>query len=64
MVFALLSQLEDWYRRHQRLMPETVFIQIDGGSENENATLKATCKFLCHKRLIKTIHLTRLSVIL
>ena len=60
MVFSLLSQLEDWYRRHQRLMPETVFIQIDGGSENENATLKATCKFLCHKRLIKTIHLTRL----
>ena len=58
--YAFLCQLEDWQRRHQGSMPETVFVQIDGGSENENVTLKAACELVCLKRIVKTIYLTRL----
>ena len=45
-------------------LPETIFIQIDGGPENATKTLLAVCALIVHKQLggCKQIILTRLPV--
>lgn len=54
-------QLEDRIKRFGYL-PDTIFYQVDGGSENANIWTLAICEFLIAKRLTKRIYLTRLLV--
>lgn len=61
-VFCILSQLEKFKRRNGGNYPETLYVQVDGGSENANSTLLATLELLVAKRIIKTIVMTRLPV--
>lgn len=60
-IYCILSQLEDRIRRY-RCIPETVFIQVDGGSENANATVLMVLELLVARGFCKTIYLTRLPV--
>lgn len=60
-IHVLLDQLRLWAIKHGRY-PTTWYIQVDGGSENANKYVLATLEFLCAKRLVKTIFLTRLPV--
>jgi hypothetical protein len=60
-IHVLLLQLESRIRRFKKL-PPTVYIQIDGGSENANKYVLACCEFLVHVGLTKKIILTRLPV--
>ena len=57
--FCILRSIEMFYEKHNRF-PETIYIQIDGGSENANATVLALCELLVIKRFGRVIHLTRL----
>ena len=57
-----LCELEDWVNRHG-YYPETIFIQIDGASENENKALKAYCELIIARKLgVKELITTRLVV--
>jgi hypothetical protein len=60
-VHCLLLQLEARIKRYGRL-PPTLYIQIDGGSENANKCILAVCEFIVAKKLTSRIHLTRLPV--
>jgi hypothetical protein len=57
--FCILRSIEMFHEKHHRF-PETIYIQIDGGSENANATVLALCELLVIKRFGHVIHLTRL----
>ena len=63
-VYTLLSQLERLYNSNGDSLPETVYVQIDGGSENVNKTVLAMLALLVAKRVggLRNIVLTRLPV--
>ena len=54
-------QLERRVKKYNKL-PDTLFYQIDGGSENANVYLIAMCELIVSKRLTSRIYLTRLPV--
>jgi len=58
-IYCLLSALQEWKKTHNGNFPVTWYIQIDGGSENANQYLLAAMEFLCIKRLVKDIWITR-----
>ena len=58
---CLLLSLEDRIQRKGRL-PDTIFIRIDGGSENANKYLLALCEWIVAAGLTKKITLSRLPV--
>lgn len=60
-IHTLLLALEDAYR-HKDGLPETVFIQIDGGPENVSKSMIAMCEILVARKIVKRIILSRLMV--
>lgn len=60
-IYTLLSVLERRIAADGKL-PETLFIRIDGGSENVNKYVIGMCDLLISRRLVKEIHLSRLPV--
>lgn len=58
---TLLLKLEDIYKLENEL-PDTVYLQIDGASENTAKVVIAMCELIIHKRLTKKLVLTRLLV--
>ena len=60
-IHTLLLSLEDVYREEKRL-PDTVFLQIDGGVENTSKSVIAMCELLVARGLTKRIILSRLMV--
>lgn len=61
-IHCLLLQLERRMEENNGKLPDTIFIQIDGGPENANVAFLALCELLVVKRLTKRIFLTRLPV--
>jgi hypothetical protein len=41
-------------------LPDTVYVQIDGGSENISKVMLAMCELLIYRKLCKRVVLTRL----
>ena len=60
-IHCLLLQLESRIERYGKL-PDTIFIQVDGGSENANKYILAMCELLVHRGMTREIYLTRLPV--
>ena len=60
-VHAWLKHLEHVYKENGRL-PDTLFLQIDGGGENANSVFPGMAELLIHWGLTKRIVLTRLPV--
>jgi hypothetical protein len=60
-IHALLLELEEHICEFGAL-PPTVFLQLDGGSENYNRTLLAVCEHIVAMRLTKQVIVTRLPV--
>ena len=58
-IHTWLMNLEAIYAGLGRL-PDTVFAQIDGGSENANTTMKGICELLVARGLTNRVVLTRL----
>jgi hypothetical protein len=58
-IHTLLKSLEAIWLEEGAL-PDTVFVQIDGGSENTAKAVLALCELLIYKKLCKRIVLTRL----
>lgn len=58
---TLLLKLEDIHNLENGL-PDTVYLQIDGASENTAKVVIAMCELIVHKRLTKKLVLTRLMV--
>lgn len=56
---CLLLELEQTYRKEGKL-PETIYVQIDGGTENVARVVFCILELLVARRLTKTIYLTRL----
>jgi len=59
-IYTFLLRLSDWQIRHKGKLPEVVFLQIDGGSENANQYLLGMCELLIAKRIIREIRVSRL----
>jgi len=59
MIHTLLSSLEEVYIKKKKL-PKTLFIQIDGGSENTAKAMFGLCELLIIKKLTQRVVLTRL----
>lgn len=59
-IHCMLLQLEE--KLVNRKLPHTVYLQIDGGSENANKYTLAICELLIVRRLCKKVVLTRLPV--
>lgn len=60
-ITCLLIQLEARMNAYGKL-PPTIYIQVDGGSENVNKYVMCICEMLVARRLTKSIFLTRLPV--
>jgi hypothetical protein len=60
-IHYILRQLEVRIERFGKL-PPTIFIQIDGGSENANTYILGLCELLIARRMTLNIYLTRLPV--
>jgi hypothetical protein len=60
-IHCLLMHLESRIKRFGCL-PPTIYIQVDGGSENANKYMLAICELLVSRRLTKEIFFTRLPV--
>lgn len=60
-IHCFLLTLERRLMQEGRL-PDTIFVRIDGGSENANKYLLAVCELLVARRLTKNIVLSRLPV--
>ena len=58
---TLLLKLED-ISNVEGGLPDTVYLQIDGGPENTARVVIAMCELIIHKKLTKKIVLTRLPV--
>jgi len=58
-IHTWLLNLEEVYLREGKL-PDIIFVQIDGGSENANVTMKGICELMVSRHLTKKIVLTRL----
>ena len=63
-IYSLLFQLERLYIKNGEKLPSTVYVQIDGGSENVNTTVLAMLSLLVAKRVggLRNLILTRLPV--
>lgn len=59
-IHTLLSTLEEIKSECANKLPDTLYIQVDGGSENANATMLGLCEFLVAKGLTKHVVLSRL----
>ena len=59
-IHTWLMNLEYIYEKLGKKLPDTVFAQIDGGSENANTTMKAVCELMVARGLAKRVVLTRL----
>lgn len=61
---AIHVVLMDLLERYERdgCLPPTVFIRVDGGSENANKFLLAICELIVSRRLCQTIIISRLPV--
>jgi hypothetical protein len=60
-IYTWLIELEKEYKE-KGCIPDTVYHQIDGGSENANKEYLVISELLIHKRICKKIVLTRLPV--
>lgn len=60
-IYCILAALERRISQDGKL-PDTVFIRVDGGSENANKYMLAICELLVARRLTKKIVLSRLPV--
>jgi len=60
-IHGLLSQIEHRLNRYGAL-PPTLFLQVDGGSENINKYVYAICELLIARKAFKRIYLNRLPV--
>lgn len=58
-IHCILSALEDFYKRHDAF-PETLYIQLDGGSENANKYVLAICELIVCKRRCRNVWFSRL----
>jgi hypothetical protein len=58
-IYCLLRQLESFHKRHG-CYPETLYLQVDGGSENANQYVLALLELLVVKRCCREIYFTRL----
>lgn len=58
-VFAWLCELENIIKTEGKL-PDTIYLQIDGGPENANAMMLGLAELIVHRRLTKKIYVTRL----
>lgn len=58
-IHTWLLSLEDIYKTNNCL-PDIIYHQIDGGSENVNQTVHAICELLVARKLCKKVILTRL----
>lgn len=61
-IYVLLLQLETRIDPITGKLPDTVYLQVDGGSENANKYLLCTCELLIIRRLCAKVVLTRLPV--
>ena len=61
-VHTWLLGLEETYLSEGGKLPDTIYSQIDGGSENANVTMKGICELLVARRLTRKVVLTRLPV--
>ena len=61
-IHTWLKSLQKTYDSEGGKLPDTVFAQIDGGSENANVTVKGVCELLVSRRLTRKVVLTRLPV--
>jgi hypothetical protein len=59
-IHTLLKTLESIMRAEKGKLPDTIYVQIDGGSENTAKVVLALCELLIHKGLCKRVELTRL----
>lgn len=64
-IHTMLLQWEAAYNRsaknpNERFMPDTLYHQIDGGSENVNKTTLAICELMVATKMVRKIVLTRL----
>jgi hypothetical protein len=57
-IHLVLLELEWMYDNHD--LPPTIFLQIDGGSENTSRAFIILCELLIARRLCKHLYLTRL----
>ena len=60
-IHSLLLMLEELYIKHGRI-PDNVFYQLDGGTENTAKVVLMMCELIVIKRLTKKITLSRLMV--
>jgi hypothetical protein len=60
-IHTLLLALEEAYLSKDGL-PDTVFVQVDGGSENVSKAMIAMCELLVARGIVKRIYLSRLMV--
>jgi len=60
-IHSFLCELEETINREGRL-PDTIFLQIDGGSENTAKAVLGICELLVAKRLTKKLVISRLIV--
>lgn len=61
-IHAWLRVLEMEIQANNGTLPDTIYHQIDGGSENANLTTLAIAELLVHRGLCKKVVLTRLPV--
>jgi hypothetical protein len=59
-IHTFLKSLEAVMLSEEGQLPDTVYMQIDGGSENTAKAMLAICELLINKKLCKRIVLTRL----
>jgi hypothetical protein len=60
-IHTLLLALWNAYVKNGNLLPSTVFIEIDGGSENANKDMKMLCSLLILMDIgVKTLYLVRM----
>jgi hypothetical protein len=59
-VHTFLLQLSLRYNESNKKLPDLIYYQIDGGSENANKTILAICELLIARGLTKKIVVTRL----
>ena len=57
----MLLQLEDHVKKYGKI-PDTLYLQVDGGPENANQYMLAFCELLIAKGVAKEVFLTRLPV--
>jgi len=60
-IHCFLSTLEDTIKE-EGCLPETIFLQIDGGSENTAKSVLGVCELLTARRICNKIVITRLIV--